>query len=149
MFIITNDGQPISAISVDTTHAEDLQAALDLQELIFRISKTRLPIVDQRFVRVEWGKIHIAWDHFPATPRKHPFEIRMHESDPSSANPAKKIVIAGSGDGNISQAVSAFTKSAFGIPLDALKSKARFPQRGTIAIPEKMASIYGKYQVAR
>ena len=48
MFILVNDGNEISAISVDTTHIEDLQAALKLQELVFRIGGARMPIVDKR-----------------------------------------------------------------------------------------------------
>ena len=54
MFIFVNDGSEISAISVDTFHLEDLQAALKRQELVFRIGAARMPIVDKRFVTVPW-----------------------------------------------------------------------------------------------
>ena len=143
MFILVNDGNEISAISVDTTHIEDLQAALKLQELVFRIGGARMPIVDKRFVKVQWQKIHILWDHFPMTERKHPFEISMKETDPTSHNPPKQVIIAGSG-GGIDRAVSAFTEATLGIPLNALQDKTYEWERKTIvAIPEKLKTIYG------
>jgi hypothetical protein len=146
MFILVSDGHAISAISVDTTHIEDLRAALKLQELVFRISGIRMRLVDDEFVKVPWGMIHIKWDHFPAT-GKRPFEISMQEIDPTNYNPAKQVIIAGSGDGDIESAVSAFTEATLGIPLDALEDKEyKWEHAKTVAIPEKMEPILGSYK---
>ncbi len=143
MFILVNDGFAISSISVDTTHIEDLRAALKLQELVYRVSNTRMPIVDKRFVKIPWGKIHIAWDHMPMAEPQHAFKIVMKESDPTSYNPPKQVIIAGSA-GGIDDAVSAFTKTILGIPLDALDDeKYNWEHAKTIAIPEKMKIILG------
>ena len=146
MFILVNDGSAISAISVDTTHIEDLRAALRLQELVFRISGTRMPLVDKQFVTVPWGKIHIAWDHNPMTERQHAFEITMKETDPTSYNPPKQIIIAGSA-GDVASAVSAFTEATLGVPLDALNDEEyKWKPVKTVAIPEKMNTILGKFK---
>lgn len=143
MFIIANGGSAISAISVDTTHIEDPHAALKLQELVFRMSTTRLPIVDKRFVTIPWGKIHIVWDHFPARPRKRSYSISMQESDPTSANPPKQIIIGGTA-GGVDRAVSAFTEATLGIPLAALQDESyRWERRKIVAIPENLKTIYG------
>jgi hypothetical protein len=152
MFILVSDGSAISAISVDTTHIEDLRAALKLQELVFRISGARMPIVDKQFVREPgsgcvpgWGMIHIRWDHNPMSPRQHAFEISMKEMDPTASNPPKQVIIAGSPPGNIDSAVSAFTEATLGIPLDALNdNKYIWRQTKTVAIPEKMKTIHGR-----
>jgi hypothetical protein len=151
MFILVSDGSAISAISVDTTHIEDLRAALKLQELVFRTSDIRMPIVDKQFVTEPgsgcvpgWGMIHIRWDHNPMTDSQHAFEISMKETDPDSANPPKQVIIAGS-RGAIDSAVSAFTEAALGIPLNALDDKEyKWRQMKTVAIPEKMKTILGR-----
>lgn len=144
MFILVNNGHHVSAIAVDTTKIEDLQAALKLQELVFRISGTRMPIVDREYVRVPWGMIHLT--NFPAaTPRAHPYEIRMQEMNPTSYNPPKQIRIDTDGRG-LEEAVSAFTKETLGVPLSALEDEDHeWPQRKVVAIPEKMETIYGSY----
>ena len=145
MFVVTSEGSPISAIAVDTTHIEDLRAALKLQELVFRIGGARLPLVDKQFVTVPWGKIHISWDHFPQTRREHPYSITMRESQPTSHNPAKQIIISGSGD-DVEQAVSAFTEAAWGVSLDALKDEPfKWRRRNVLAVPEKLKPIYGRH----
>ena len=146
MFVLVNDGSAISAISVDTTQIEDLHAAMKLQELVFRISGTRMPIVDKQFVTVPCGKIHIAWDHYPMVVRPHSFEISMKETDSTSYNPPKQVIIAGSA-GDIDNAVTAFTEAALGIPLKALDDdKYKWEQVRTVAIPEKMKTIFGKFK---
>jgi hypothetical protein len=143
MFILVSNGSAVSAISVDTTHIEDLRAALNLQELVFRISGIRMPIVDKQYVTVPWGMIHIRWDHSPMVTHEHAFEISMKEADPDSANPPKQVIIAGS-RGAIDSAVSAFTEDAFGIPLNALDDKEyKWRQTKTVALPEKMKTIFG------
>lgn len=153
MFILVNDESPISAISVDTTHIEDLHAALKLQELVFRIGGARMPIVDKEFVNEPgagsvpgWGMIHIRWDHYPATPREHPFEISMRETDPTAHNPPKQIIIFGTGR-DVDRAVSAFSEAALGVPLEALEDKTyKWDRKEVVAIPEKMKTIYGSYR---
>jgi hypothetical protein len=153
MFILVADGRAVAAISVDTMHIEDLRAALKLQELVFRISGARMPIVDKQFVREPgsgcvpgWGKIHIAWDHNPMTDSQHAFEISMKETDSESANPPKQVIIAGS-RGAIDSAVSAFTEDALGIPLNALDDKEyKWRQTKTVAIPEKLKTIHGSLE---
>jgi hypothetical protein len=143
MFILVSDGDPISAISVDTTHIEDLHAGLKLQELVFRIGGARMPIVDKQFVKVRWGMIHINWDHFPATQRKHPFEISMRELEDTNVNPHKQIIIFGGGR-DVDRAVSAFTEAALGVPLKSLEDKTyKWERKKVVAIPEKMKKIYG------
>ena len=146
MFVLVNDGSAISAISVDTTQIEDLHAEMKLQELVFRISGTRMPIVDKQFVTVPWGKIHIAWDHYPMVVRPHSFEISMKETDSTSYNPPKQVIIAGS-VGDIDNAVTAFTEAALGIPLKALDDdKYKWEHVRTVAIPEKIKTIFGKFK---
>lgn len=146
MFVLVNDGHAVSAISVDTSHILDLQAALKLQELVYRISGARMPIVDKQFVAVPWMKIHLMWDHFPATARKHPFEISMQESNSDSHNPSKQIIISGSGD-DVDRAVSAFTEQTLGIPLEALQDKEyKWERKKVVAIPERLKTINGSFK---
>ena len=142
MFVLTNDGQRIAAIVVDTTHPDHLRAAVRLQELVFRIGAARLPIVDRQFVRVPWGKIHLAWDDYPMRPRKHPYTIEMKQADSTSANPPKQIIISGAPPAKLEAAVSAFTAAAFGIPLNALDDKKyQWRSTKTLAIAEDFGPI--------
>jgi hypothetical protein len=137
MFVVANDQHRIAAIVVDTSHEQGLRVATRLQELVFRLSGARLPIVDQEFMAVPWGHIHLRWDYYPMQARKKPFEISMRQFDHTSANPSKQIIIAGSGETGMEEAVSAFTKAAFGMPLAAIDDKKFVWQpRATLAIPE-------------
>lgn len=132
-----------SAIVVDTTRPEDLRAAIKLQDLVYRIGGARLPIVDREFKGVPWDKIHLSWDYHPMKPRKHPFTIQMKQTNPRSANPPKQIVIAGAPPATLAEAVSSFTKAAFGIPLEALDDKDfKWHTRKVLAIPEDFGPIH-------
>jgi hypothetical protein len=134
-------------IFVDTTDPEMLRLGEKLQELIYRIGSVRLPICDLSRYRWEDERgfdergIVIMDPGMPARGTVPAYRIFMSEVNRSYSNPPMQIQILALKP-YTTEAVSEFTKAAFGIPLAELENRDfHWPKRDVVAISEDFKAI--------
>jgi hypothetical protein len=131
-----------ATVFTDTTDPEQLQLAERLQELIYRIGSVRLPICDLNHYRGE--EEHCILIRDPGMPKSGSvpvYRIFMTEVYRGSSNRQKQIQILALRP-HAGEALSQFTKAAFGIPLIELDNpRFRWPKRDVVAISDDFKAI--------
>jgi hypothetical protein len=156
MFVLSSregaGSNPECLIIADTTDPEQLKLALKLQELIFRIGGVRLPLADNRCACVgsncvgHWPRIVISAGVIASgnPPR---YKAIMFEAD---QNGPRQIQVQANGTRFLEEALSAFTKAAFGMELAAVDDpKFRWPRRNIVAIRGNFKPIVGSPRFAQ